>query len=149
MFGDRLRAVVQMGDREVGRENRHGIAEDQVFASIEDPLLGLGEMVQAEKAGTFVSVLIAHGGRAASHPPGVVLEADGKPGALNFPLTGLPEQFAAFAKIIPGLFLLREEVETESRKSLQISSFVDGSISFLVNLSILAHFAASPLGLVY
>ena len=118
LFGDRLRAVVQMGDREVGRENRHGIAEDQVFPSIEDSFLGFGEMVQAEKAGTFVSVPIAHGGRAAPHPPGVVLEVDKKPRALDFPLTALPEQFAAFAKIIPGLFLLREKVETEPRERL-------------------------------
>jgi hypothetical protein len=36
-----------MGNREVRRENRHGIAKDQELASIEDSLLSFRKMIQA------------------------------------------------------------------------------------------------------
>ena len=48
-----------MGDGEVRRENRHGIAKDQVIASVEDPFLDFREMIQAEET----SPLVSPGGR--------------------------------------------------------------------------------------
>jgi hypothetical protein len=51
---DRLRAMVHMRHGEMGREDGHGIAEDEVFASIENPLLTFGELVQAEEASPLV-----------------------------------------------------------------------------------------------
>jgi hypothetical protein len=50
MVIDRLRAMIHMRYREVGREDRHGIAEDQVFPSIENPLLAFRELIQTEEA---------------------------------------------------------------------------------------------------
>jgi len=50
MVMDRLRAMIHMRYGKVGREYRHGIAEDQVFASIENPLLAFRELIQAEEA---------------------------------------------------------------------------------------------------
>jgi hypothetical protein len=38
-----------MGDDEVRSENRHGVAKDQIFASVEDPFLALRQTIQTEK----------------------------------------------------------------------------------------------------
>jgi hypothetical protein len=46
--------MVHMGDGEVGRKNRHGIAENQIVVSIEDSPLAFREMFQAEETSPFV-----------------------------------------------------------------------------------------------
>jgi hypothetical protein len=58
-----------MGDGEVRRENRHGIAEDQVFASVEDPFLVFRKMIQAEETWP----LVYPGGR---RPPSLSWESE-------------------------------------------------------------------------
>jgi hypothetical protein len=45
-----------MRNGEVRREDRHGIAEDQVLTSIENSLLSFWEMIQAEE--TWLPVFI-------------------------------------------------------------------------------------------
>jgi len=81
IFSDGLEAMVKMGDREVRRENRHGIAEDQVFVSVEDPFLTLREMVQAEETAPFICILFRNIGETALNSSRIVLEADGKSAA--------------------------------------------------------------------
>jgi hypothetical protein len=78
MFSNDLEAMVQMGDGEVRRENRHGIAEDQVIASEEDPFLTFREMIQAEETSPLVYIFFAHIGQAALDPSGIVLKSDRK-----------------------------------------------------------------------
>jgi hypothetical protein len=79
-----------MGNGEVGSKYRHGVAEDQVFVSIEDPFLIFREMIQAEETSPFICVLLGDVGHAALDSPGIVLEADRKSAAGNAPL---PEVF--------------------------------------------------------
>ena len=81
VFTDGLAAMVQMGDGEMRKEDRHGIAEDQVLALIKNSFLGFGKMIQAEKTWPLVSITFVNDGRTALHPSGVVLEANGKPPA--------------------------------------------------------------------
>jgi hypothetical protein len=107
MFNDTLAAMVYMGDSEVGRENRHGIAEDQVITSVEDPLLAFREIIQAEETSALVSVFFIYVGRAALDPSRIVLEPDRKSFAKNFPFLDTLECFASFPKILPGLLLFR------------------------------------------
>jgi hypothetical protein len=70
-----------MGDGEVRRENRHGIAEDQVFVSVKDPFLTSREMVQAEETAPFICIFFCHIGETALDSSGIVLESDGKSAA--------------------------------------------------------------------
>ena len=70
-----------MGDGEVRGEDGHGIAEDQVFAPVEDPFLSFREMIQAEETWPLVSFCSAHVCCTALDSSGIVLEADGKPSA--------------------------------------------------------------------
>ena len=48
-FSDGLESMVYMGNGEVGREDRHGITKDQIFASVEDPFLAFREVIQTEE----------------------------------------------------------------------------------------------------
>jgi hypothetical protein len=106
IFSDGLGAMVQMGDGEVRRENGHGIAEDQVFASVKDPFLPHGELIQAKEALQPLSIPEIHIGRTALHPSGIILETDGKPPAGKVPLPDLLQRIAAFPKIQPASLLL-------------------------------------------
>jgi hypothetical protein len=67
-----------MGDGEVRRENRHGIAEDQIIASKEDSFLTFREMIQAEETSPLVYIFFAYISQAALDPSGIVLKSDGK-----------------------------------------------------------------------
>ena len=96
-----------MGDGEVRRENRHGIAEDQVFASVEDPFLVFRKMIQAEETWLLVYHFFTHVGEAALDSSGIVLEADRKSPTGDIPLFDVLKQFVAFPKIEPRLFLFR------------------------------------------
>src|SRR5512137_3048405 len=91
VFSDGLAAMLYMGDGEVGRKNRHGIAEDQVFAPVEEPFLCLREMIQAEETSPLVGIFAAHGCEAALDSSRIILEADGKSSAGDNPLPDLPE----------------------------------------------------------
>jgi hypothetical protein len=95
-----------MGDGEVRRENRHGIAEDQVFVSVEDSFLVFREMIQTEKTSPPGCIFFCHTGQAALDSSGIVLEADGKSPAGEIPLSDVLKQFVTFPKIQPRLFLL-------------------------------------------
>jgi hypothetical protein len=64
-----------MGDGEVRRENRHGIAENQVVVSVEDSLLAFRKAVQAEETSPLVSIFSSYVGQAALDSPGILLEA--------------------------------------------------------------------------
>src|SRR4030042_4247295 len=103
-----------MGDGEVRKENRHGIAEDEVFTSVQDPFLTVGEMIQAEETLPLLCIFFSHIGQAALHSSWIILEADGKSLAGDIPLPDVLQQFVAFPKIQPRLFLLRQELETKS-----------------------------------
>jgi hypothetical protein len=96
-----------MGEGEVRRENRHGIAEDQVLASVEDPFLAFRKMIQAEVTSPLGCIFFAHLSKAALDSSGIVLEADGKSPTRDIPLPDVLKRLAAFPKIRPDLFLLR------------------------------------------
>jgi hypothetical protein len=134
-----------MGDGEVRGENRHGIAEDKVFTSVEDSFLAFREMIQAKETSPFVhpvrndaplvgggvrsqnnsgggcpaeisngvNIFFAHIGHTALDSSSIVLESYGKSPARNIPLPDVLKRFVAFSKILPGLFLLRQELETK------------------------------------
>jgi hypothetical protein len=95
-----------MGDGEVRRENRHGIAENQIVASVEDPFLAFREMIQAEETLPLVYISFANVGQAAFDSSPIVLEADGKSPAEDIPLPDVLKGFVAFPKIQPCFFLL-------------------------------------------
>ena len=78
MFRDGLEPMVQMGDDEVRREYRHGVAKDQIFVSVEDPLLAFGQTIQAEETLSLVCFFFAHVGQTTLDSSGIELEADGK-----------------------------------------------------------------------
>ena len=96
-----------MGDGEVRRENRHGIAEDQVFASVENPFLAFRKMIQAKETSSVFCIFFAQVSCAALDSSGIVLEADRKSPTGDIPLFDVLKRFVAFPKIEPGLFLLR------------------------------------------
>jgi hypothetical protein len=78
-----------MRDGEVRRKNRHGIAEDQVVASVEDPFLAFREMIQAEETWLIVWSFLAYISQATLDSSGIVLETDGKSPAGDLPLPDL------------------------------------------------------------
>jgi len=82
---DGLAAMVHMGNGEVGCEYWRGIAENQKFISIKDPLLFFRETIQAEETPLSVCILLADIGCAALDSPGIVLNANGKSSAENLP----------------------------------------------------------------
>jgi hypothetical protein len=103
MFSNSLEAMVYVGDREVRRENRHGIAEDQVIVSIGNSLLTLRKIIETEETLLFRSIFFCHISRAAFDPSGVVLEADGKPPARQISFSDSFKRFIALLKILPGI----------------------------------------------
>ena len=78
IFSDRLVAMIQMGNSELKRENRHGIAENQVIVSVEDPFLTFREMIQTEETLSLLSISFDPNSHTTCDPFGIVLEADGK-----------------------------------------------------------------------
>jgi len=94
-----------MGNGEVRRENGHGIAEDQVFASVEDPFLAFREMLYAKETWPLVYVFSGHIGRTALDSSGIVLKSDGKSPAGDIPLLDIVKSSTAFPEILPGFFL--------------------------------------------
>jgi hypothetical protein len=88
---DGLAAMVHMGNGEVGGQYRCGIAEDQKFISIKDPLLFFRETIQAEETPLFVCILLADIGGAALDSSGIVLNADGKSPARHLTLSAAVE----------------------------------------------------------
>jgi hypothetical protein len=67
-----------MRNGEVRRENGHGVAEDQVVASVKNSFLAFRELIQTEETSPFSSVFRIHHGRTALDSSGIELEADGK-----------------------------------------------------------------------
>ena len=67
-----------MGNGEVRREDRHGIAEDQVFVAVENPLLTFKQAIQAEETLLLLTIFFCHIGRTAFDPFGIILETDSK-----------------------------------------------------------------------
>jgi hypothetical protein len=76
MLLDGLRTVVQVGDSEVRRENRHGIAENQVPTSIEDSLLSFWEMIQTEETRLAVFIVQGRTRRTTFESFAIMLDAD-------------------------------------------------------------------------
>jgi hypothetical protein len=62
MLSDSLTAMAYMGDGEVRRKNRHGIAKDQEIASVENPFLPLREMIQTEETLQVLSIFFTYVG---------------------------------------------------------------------------------------
>jgi hypothetical protein len=91
-------------------------------------LLTFREMIQAEETSRLLCIFSVHNGRTALDPSGIVLETDGKSVAADIPLLDVLQQFVAFPKILPGLFLLRQELETESGETFPS---VEGGVSLL------------------
>lgn len=106
MVSDGLGMVVYMGDGEVTRENGHWITEDQVFPAIEDPLLGFREVIEAEETWPFEYVFFLYVSQGALDSSRIVLDADGKSIAGDFPHPDVLQRFTALPKIRPCLFLL-------------------------------------------
>jgi hypothetical protein len=71
-----LKAMVYVGDSEVRREDRHGIAEDQVIASVEDPSLAFREMTQAKETLPVLFIYFAYFSCTTFDSAGIMLEAD-------------------------------------------------------------------------
>jgi hypothetical protein len=118
LFEDGLGAVLYMGDSEVSGENRAGIAEDQVFPPVKNPFLAFREVIQTEETPRPVCICILDVGKGVLDSFRIVLETDGKSSAGDIPLPDIPERFAPTPEIRPRLFLLGQQVETESRKLL-------------------------------
>jgi hypothetical protein len=95
-----------VGDGEVGRENRHGIAKNEVITPIENSFLAFREMIRAEETFPFVPASLTDPGQAAFDSSGVMLEAHGKSSAVQIALPDLLKRFVAFPKIEPRPFLL-------------------------------------------
>jgi len=81
IFSDLLVAMIQMGNSELERENRHGIAENQVTVSIEDSFLTFREMIQTEETRSLLSISFDPNSHTTCDPFGIVLQADGKSSA--------------------------------------------------------------------
>ena len=73
-----LKAMVYVGDGEVRRKDRHGIAEDQVIALVEDPFLNFWEMILAEETLPLPCLLFAYFGCTTVDSARIILKADGK-----------------------------------------------------------------------
>jgi hypothetical protein len=114
MLTNGLAAMVQMGDGQVRRENRHGIAEDKVITSVKDPFLTLREMIDTQETRSIPDSCFVHVGCTALHPPGIVLESDRESGAVQIPLPAALQALVTFTKFLPGISLLRQEFETKS-----------------------------------
>ena len=80
--GEFLRAMVQVGNGEVGRKYGHRIAEDQVVLPVEYAFLFFGQVGGAKKAGPLGHALFPHVGKGALDSSRVVLDTDGKSAAL-------------------------------------------------------------------
>jgi hypothetical protein len=70
--------MFHMGNGEMRWKSRHGIAEDPVFVSIENPPLFGGQIVEAQETRTVLDILLSHGGGSACHPSRVVVEENRK-----------------------------------------------------------------------
>ena len=134
-----------MGDREVRREDRHGIAEDQIFVSEENPSLAFREMNRAEETAPLVFISFVHLGQAALDSSGIELKADGKPPTRESSLPDVLKRFVAFPKIEPRLFLFRQEIETKCRETLRTFLSVEGGINLFVHQGILHNPSQSKL----
>jgi len=119
-----------MGKGEVRRKNRPGVAENQVFAPVENPFLYFREVIDAQKASPLVSDFYTDVGQAVLDSSGVVLEANGKSSAGEGALPDVFQRLTAFPEIEPCLLLLRQQLDTESGEALQTSLSVEGGISF-------------------
>jgi hypothetical protein len=80
-----------MGDGEVGWENRHGIAENQVISSVKDSFLVFRKMIQTEKTLPLLRNVLAHLGCTALDPHGIILKANGKSFTRNISLFDIPK----------------------------------------------------------
>lgn len=118
-----------MGDGEVRGENGHGIAENQVFVSVEDSFLAFREVIRAEETSSPVSFCSANLCCTAPDSSGIVLETDRKPPAGEASLPDVLKRFIAFQKIRPHLFLLRQKIEAKSRKTIGTFFFVKDGIN--------------------
>jgi hypothetical protein len=146
MCGNGLWAMVDMGDGEVSREDRHRVTKDQIGAPVKDASLIFREMTQAEETGPAAYILLTHSGQGAFDSSGVVLKEDGEPFTGDMPLRALPERFVAFAQKRPRAFLLREEFEAKTRKMAGAFSSVKFGVdlfskqrSALSSFDIMAH----------
>ena len=120
-----------MGDGEVRAEDRHRIAEDEVFPSEKDSFLVRREVMEAKETSPLLCILFAHVGQSVLDPTGVVLEADGETAARQIPLSDRLQRFIPFPKTLPLFFLLREELQTKFREAFLLLARED-SIGLLV-----------------
>jgi hypothetical protein len=110
--------MVYVRDCQMREKNRHGIGEDQIFTPVKDSLLAFGEVLQAKKTLPFLYISFSHIGHAALDSTGIVLEANGKSIAGDISLPDFFKQFVTLSKILPRLFLLRQELVAKSWESL-------------------------------
>lgn len=96
-----------IGDGEVGMKNGHGIAEDEVFVSVENPFLTVRQVIEAKKTWTIGWGLSAHGGKGAPDPSRVVLEENGKTIAAKTSHPDLFQRLVTVPKFAPRLTLFR------------------------------------------
>ena len=68
------------------RKNWRWITEYQVFLPVEDSFLAFREIIQAQKTWPFFYIFFYHTGKTAFNSTGIVLDADGKSSAGDFPL---------------------------------------------------------------
>lgn len=130
---DSLGMVVETGYGEVKRENRHGIAEDQVFVPVPNPFLLFREMIQAKKAWTIIHRLFSHIGQGALHPSGVVLNAYREFAAGDVPYHHAPQKFIALSTSRPRFFLIREKFTTKLGKAFPMFPSFKNSVGLLVH----------------
>jgi hypothetical protein len=131
MFRNDLRTMVRASDGEVGRENGHRVAEDQVLTPVQNAFLPLWKMAEAEKTWPPVYILFVHASHSTFHSSRILLEKNGESITGERPLADAVERFIAVSKKRPCQFLLGEERETEMRK---IAGGIS-SVEFGVDLS--------------
>ena len=95
------------------RENRCRIAEDQVCFSVDNPFLIFREIIEAQETWPLVYIVFSHIGQAAPDSSGIVLDADGKSPAGNFPFPYILQRFVGILQFLPGILLFREKFEAE------------------------------------
>jgi hypothetical protein len=132
---DSLAAMLYMGDREMGGENRARVAENQISAPVKNPFLAFREMLWTEE--TPVPGIICFGdvGEGVLDSFRIVLETDGKSPAGNSPLPDIPEGVAAPPEFRPRFLLLGQQLKTEFRKALPSFPVFKNGVNLLLQNS--------------
>ena len=97
--------MTAVGDRQMTRKDRGGIAEDEVVVPVEDRLLFRREMFKTEETGTLPDGFRIELRAGADDPPRIELEFHPPAVAANLPDPGRFQGGVALGETGPGLLL--------------------------------------------